>query len=44
MPAPTLGQHNKEVLRRVLGLSDAEIDQLERERIIGKAPAALLAK
>jgi len=44
MPAPTLGQHNEEVLRRVLGLSDTEIDRLERERIIGKVPAALLAK
>ena len=43
-PAPTLGQHNEEILRRVLGLSDAEIDQLEREQIIGRVPAALLAQ
>ncbi len=42
MPAPTLGQHNEEILRRVLGLPDAEIEQLERARIIGKIPAALL--
>ncbi len=44
MPAPTLGQHNEEILRRVLGLSDGEIEKLEREQIIGKVPAALLAK
>ena len=44
MPAPTLGQHNEEILRRVLGRSDAEIEELEREQIIGKVPAALLAK
>ncbi|HAP12946.1 MAG TPA: carnitine dehydratase, partial [Afipia sp.] len=33
--APTLGQHNHEVLREVLGLSDAEIAELERSEIIG---------
>jgi crotonobetainyl-CoA:carnitine CoA-transferase CaiB-like acyl-CoA transferase len=33
--APTLGQHNQEVLREVLGLSDAEIAELERGEIIG---------
>jgi crotonobetainyl-CoA:carnitine CoA-transferase CaiB-like acyl-CoA transferase len=43
MPAPTLGQHNEEILRRVLGLSPSEIDQLEHEQIIGKIPAALLS-
>jgi crotonobetainyl-CoA:carnitine CoA-transferase CaiB-like acyl-CoA transferase len=42
MPAPTLGQHNEEILQRVLGLSASEIDQLEREQIIGKVPAAML--
>lgn len=42
MPAPTLGQHNEEILRRVLGMSDQEIEQLEREQVIGKIPAALL--
>lgn len=35
--APTLGQHNREVLSGLLGLSDAEIAQLEREEIIGTA-------
>ncbi|MFK4529321.1 crotonobetainyl-CoA:carnitine CoA-transferase CaiB-like acyl-CoA transferase [Bradyrhizobium japonicum] len=35
--APTLGQHNREILSGFLGLSDAEIGQLEREGIIGVA-------
>ncbi|MBC7577980.1 MAG: CoA transferase, partial [Tardiphaga sp.] len=33
--APTLGQHNAEVLRELLGLSDAEIDELRAAEIIG---------
>lgn len=33
--APTLGQHNHEVLSGVLGLTDDEIVQLERDEIIG---------
>ena len=32
---PTLGQHNQEILGGLLGLSDAEIDQLTRDGIIG---------
>lgn len=32
---PTLGEHNHEILADMLGLSDAEIDQLAREGIIG---------
>jgi crotonobetainyl-CoA:carnitine CoA-transferase CaiB-like acyl-CoA transferase len=32
---PTLGQHNREILSGVLGLTDAEIDQLARDGIIG---------
>lgn len=32
---PTLGEHNREILAGVLGLSDAEIDQLARDGIIG---------
>lgn len=35
--APTLGQHNRDVLSGILGLSDAEIAQLVREGIIGVA-------
>ena len=37
-PAPTLGQHNREVLGELLGLSDADIDDLERQGIIGDKP------
>jgi crotonobetainyl-CoA:carnitine CoA-transferase CaiB-like acyl-CoA transferase len=32
---PTLGQHNREVLGGILGLSDAEIDRLASDGIIG---------
>lgn len=35
--APTLGQHNREILSGSLGLSDAEIAQLASEGIIGSA-------
>ena len=34
-PPPTLGEHNREILAGMLGLSDAEIDQLARDGIIG---------
>lgn len=36
--APTLGQHNDEVLRTLLGLSDNDLAQLRAERIIGDKP------
>ncbi len=36
--APMLGEHNGDVLRRVLGLSDAEIEALEKDGIIGTEP------
>ncbi len=39
-PAPTLGQHNREVLSRLLGLSEAELDALEADDIIGAEPVA----
>jgi crotonobetainyl-CoA:carnitine CoA-transferase CaiB-like acyl-CoA transferase len=32
---PTLGEHNREILGGLLGLSDAEIEQLARDDIIG---------
>ena len=32
---PTLGEHNREILGGLLGLSDAELEQLTREGIIG---------
>ncbi len=34
-PPPTLGEHNREILAGLLGLSDAEIEQLTRDGIIG---------
>jgi crotonobetainyl-CoA:carnitine CoA-transferase CaiB-like acyl-CoA transferase len=40
-PAPTLGQHNHEVLSSILGLDDGEIQQLEEQGVIGTRPAGL---
>jgi crotonobetainyl-CoA:carnitine CoA-transferase CaiB-like acyl-CoA transferase len=37
-PAPTLGQHSREVLAELLGLSDGELDALEAARVIGTRP------
>ena len=37
-PAPLLGEHNDNVLRQVLGLSEADIQGLEREQLIGQSP------
>ena len=37
-PAPTLGQHNRQVLTRLLGLNEAELDDLERDHVIGTEP------
>ncbi len=37
-PAPTLGQHNREVFRRVLGLGTAEIHELEAAGVLAKRP------
>ena len=37
-PAPTLGQHNREVLTELLGLGETEIDALERRGVIGNKP------
>jgi crotonobetainyl-CoA:carnitine CoA-transferase CaiB-like acyl-CoA transferase len=34
-PPPTLGEHNREILVGLLGLSDAEFEQLARDGIIG---------
>ena len=36
--APLLGEHNRELLTE-LGLKDAEIDELEADGVIGRAPA-----
>ena len=37
-PAPTLGQHNDEVLGDLLGLSAAELDELRAQGVIGERP------
>jgi crotonobetainyl-CoA:carnitine CoA-transferase CaiB-like acyl-CoA transferase len=37
-PAPTLGEHNAEILHELLGLSNEEIEQLRADRIIGERP------
>ena len=37
-PAPTLGQHNRDVLTRLLNLSGDELDALERDHVIGTEP------
>jgi crotonobetainyl-CoA:carnitine CoA-transferase CaiB-like acyl-CoA transferase len=37
-PAPTLGQHTEEVLHDLLGLTDAQIEQLRADGIIGDRP------
>ena len=38
-PAPTLGQHNRDVLQEILGLSDRDIEALAEQGIIGTRPA-----
>lgn len=38
LPAPTLGQHNAEVLGGWLGYGDDELDELTREGVIGTRP------
>jgi crotonobetainyl-CoA:carnitine CoA-transferase CaiB-like acyl-CoA transferase len=40
-PAPTLGQHNHEVLSSILGLDEAEIERLEDQGVIGTRPVGL---
>ncbi len=37
-PAPTLGQHNHEVLSELLGMSDEEIAALEEEKVLATKP------
>jgi len=36
-PAPTLGEHNHEVLREI-GVTDADLERLRVQRVIGEAP------
>ena len=33
-PAPVLGQHSDEVLREILGMTSAEIEELKREKVV----------
>jgi crotonobetainyl-CoA:carnitine CoA-transferase CaiB-like acyl-CoA transferase len=40
-PAPTLGQHNDEVLVGTLGLDGEEVERLRREGVVGERPAGL---
>jgi crotonobetainyl-CoA:carnitine CoA-transferase CaiB-like acyl-CoA transferase len=37
-PAPTLGQHNAEVLSSWLGLDSDDLEELERTKVIGTTP------
>jgi len=37
-PAPKLGEHNREVLQGLLGLSDEELARLQQQKVIGDAP------
>lgn len=37
-PAPCFGQHTREVLNRLLGMADAQIDELQKKGIIADIP------
>jgi crotonobetainyl-CoA:carnitine CoA-transferase CaiB-like acyl-CoA transferase len=37
-PAPTLGQHNEEILTAILGLSTEEVGALAERQVIGTRP------
>jgi crotonobetainyl-CoA:carnitine CoA-transferase CaiB-like acyl-CoA transferase len=36
--APRLGEHNREILQELLGMSDDEVSQLEEQKVIGDEP------
>ena len=37
--APLMGEHNNFVLQELLGMTQAEVERMEEERVIGYAPA-----
>ena len=37
-PAPKLGEHNHEILRELAGYTDAEVETLERDGVVGVEP------
>jgi crotonobetainyl-CoA:carnitine CoA-transferase CaiB-like acyl-CoA transferase len=39
LPAPCFGEHNQYILGKMLGLSQEEIDGLEKEGVIGRKPS-----
>jgi hypothetical protein len=41
-PAPKLGEHNREVLQGLLGLSDEDLARLEEQKVIGDTPEGAL--
>ncbi len=41
LPAPTLGQHNEEVLVNLLGVTADEMEKLREEKVIGDRPLGL---
>ena len=43
-PAPTLGQHNHDILVELLGLGAAELEELEQQGVIGTKPRMPSAK
>jgi hypothetical protein len=40
-PAPKLGEHNRDVLHGLLGISDEEVTRLEEEGVIGMEPVLM---
>jgi crotonobetainyl-CoA:carnitine CoA-transferase CaiB-like acyl-CoA transferase len=40
-PAPTLGQHSREILREMTGLGEPDLDTLEQAQVIGTRPTGL---
>ena len=42
--APTLGEHNREILRDLIAISDESILQLEEENVIGYRPVSLIGE